>query len=187
MRIEPTDLPEVLLITPMRHGDARGWFSETFRADRFAEAAPDVTFVQDNHAMSARAGVVRGLHFQAPPHAQGKLVRCVRGRIRDIAVDIREGSPGYGRHVAVDLDPDGGRQLYVPAGFAHGYAVLEAPCEVLYKTTAYYAPDHEGGLAWDDPALAIDWGVAPEAAVLAPRDRDWPRLACLATPFCFGA
>ncbi len=157
MQIERLEIPDLLLVTPRKHSDQRGFFSETFRADVFAGSGTDASFVQDNHVHSTQKGVLRGLHFQTPPHAQGKLIRCTRGAILDVAVDIRVGSPTYGRHVAVELSAANWRQLWVPPGFAHGYLTLEDDCEVIYKVTDYYAPEFERGIAWDDPALAINW------------------------------
>jgi dTDP-4-dehydrorhamnose 3,5-epimerase len=177
MNHERLRIPDLVLFTPRRNGDARGFFSETFRQDAFDAAAGPSTFVQDNHACSGEAGVIRGLHFQRPPHAQGKLVRVVRGAIFDVAVDIRLGSPTFGQHVAVVLSAENWRQLWVPIGFAHGYCTLEPDTEVIYKVTAYYSPADEGGLAFDDPALAIDWPVASEEAQLSERDRRHPKLA----------
>ena len=176
-------LPGTKLLTPARHGDARGWFCETWRADAFAEAGVRDTFVQDNHAYSAEPGVVRGLHFQTPPHAQAKLVRVARGEIFDVLVDLRAGSPAYGQAHGEILSADNRRQLYVPEGFAHGYATLTPDAEVLYKTSRAYAPDHEQGLLWNDPALAIAWPIEPEAVILAARDRAWPKLADFTTPY----
>ncbi|PXA84627.1 dTDP-4-dehydrorhamnose 3,5-epimerase [Caulobacter sp. D4A] len=187
MRITPLAIPDVLSIAPARHGDERGWFSETFRQSALDEAGfSGGAFVQDNHVRSTVRGVVRGLHFQRPPHAQAKLIRCVRGAILDVAVDIRVGSPSFGRSVAVELSADDGRQLLVPEGFAHGYCTLTDECEVLYKVTDYYAPQAEGVLAWNDPALAIDWGVPAEAVTVNARDAAAPRLADLDTPFVYG-
>ncbi len=177
-------IPEVLLITPARHGDERGWFSETFRQSALDEAGfTGGAFVQDNHARSTRRGVLRGLHFQKPPHAQDKLVRCVRGAILDVAVDIRRGSPSFGRWVGAELSADDGRQLLVPKGFAHGYCTLTDECEVLYKVTDYYAPQAEGGLRWNDPALAIDWGLPADQVSTNARDAAAALLADLDTPF----
>jgi dTDP-4-dehydrorhamnose 3,5-epimerase len=186
MQVEQLTIPEVLLVTPNKHGDERGFFSETFRADVLAAQGVSVSFVQDNHVSSTQKGVLRGLHYQTPPHAQGKLVRCPRGSILDVAVDIRVGSPTYGRHVAVELSAANWRQLWVPAGFAHGYVTLEDVCEVIYKTTEYYAPDFDRGIAWDDPALAIEWRIAPAGVVLSEKDRRQPRLQDATPAFQFG-
>lgn len=172
----------VLLRTP-RHGDARGWFAETWSKARFAAAGIDCDFVQDNQSWSEASGVVRGLHFQRPPYAQAKLVRCLRGAILDVAVDLRAGSPSFGRHHAVELTAESGDQLFVPPSFAHGFVTLQPGTEVAYKVSAPYAPSHEAGLAWDDPDLAIDWPVRADQAILTERDRAWPRLRDLDTPF----
>lgn len=185
--ITPQDVPDLLVVTPRRFGDARGWFEETYAAAALAEAGFTRAFVQDNHAMSASKGVVRGLHFQAPPRAQDKLLRVARGAILDVAVDIRRGSPTYGRAVAVELSEENGRQLLVPRGFAHGYVTLTDRSDVLYKVTDAYAPETEGGLLWSDPALGIDWPVAPGEATVNARDAAWLTLAELQSPFTYGA
>lgn len=177
--ITPLAIPEVLLITPKRHGDARGWFAETYNSKVLAEAGVASAFVQDNQAFSARRGTVRGLHFQAAPHAQAKLVRVLRGAIYDVAVDIRQGSPSYGRWVGATLTADGGEQLFVPRGFAHGYCTLTDDTELFYKVDGYYAPQAEGGVNWADPALGIDWPIAEAEATLNARDAALPPLAQL--------
>lgn len=187
MKITPLAIPEVLHITPTRHGDARGWFSETFRQSALDEAGfTGGAFVQDNQARSTGRGVLRGLHFQKPPHAQDKLVRCVLGAILDVAVDIRQGSPTFGQWVGVELSADNGAQMLVPRGFAHGYCTLSDDCEVLYKVTDYYAPQAEGALRWNDPALAIDWGMPAAQITTNARDAAAPLLAQLDTPFALG-
>lgn len=178
-----TAIPAVRIITPPRFGDERGWFSEVFSARAFAAVDPSVSFLQDNHSWSAKAGTIRGLHFQAPPFAQGKLVRVARGRILDVAVDLRRSSPTFGRHVAVELSAENGAQLWIPEGFAHGFATLEDNCEVLYKVTAFYAKECDFGLAFDDPALGIDWKIAKGSAILSGKDKLHPRLADLQTLF----
>jgi dTDP-4-dehydrorhamnose 3,5-epimerase len=178
--ITPLALPEVLLITPKRHGDARGWFSETWSRPALAEAGIALDFVQDNQAFSAAKGTVRGLHFQAAPHAQAKLVRVLRGAIYDVAVDVRPGSPTYGRWVGAELTAERGDQLLVPRGFAHGYCTLVDDTELFYKVDNAYAPASEGGLLWCDPALGIDWPVPADQAVANARDRALPTLAELA-------
>jgi dTDP-4-dehydrorhamnose 3,5-epimerase len=177
MHVERLAIPDVLLITPRKHGDARGFFSEVFRADLMAEHGVDQPFVQDNHAFSTQRGVLRGLHFQTPPSAQGKLVRCARGAILDVAVDIRQGSPTFGKHVTAELTADNWSQLWVPAGFAHGYVTLEANTEVLYKVTAYYDPTCDRGIAWNDPGLGIDWRVDPADIMVSAKDERHPSLA----------
>lgn len=183
VEIERTAIPDVAILKPSKHGDQRGFFSEVYSARAFAEHFGAWDFVQDNHSASAAAGTVRGLHFQAEPHAQGKLVRVVRGRLIDVAVDIRRSSPTFGRHVAVELSAANWRQLWVPPGFAHGFCSLEPDTEVLYKVTAHYAPGHDFGLAYDDPELGIAWPVAPERMVLSDRDRKNPSLRDLPHAF----
>lgn len=185
MQIERLEIEDVLLITPAKHGDRRGFFSETYRNDFLSEHGIDITFIQDNHVYSAHRGVLRGLHFQIPPRAQGKLVRCVKGTILDIGVDIRAGSPTFGQHVAVELSAANWKQLWIPPGFAHGYITLERDCEVIYKTTDYYARDCERGLAWDDPKLAIDWRFAGSELVISDKDRVNPQLADMPIFFQF--
>jgi dTDP-4-dehydrorhamnose 3,5-epimerase len=177
------DIEGLIVITPRKIADARGFFSETYRADQAAAHAVPTAFVQENHVYSTTRGVLRGLHFQVPPHGQGKLVRVTRGRILDVAVDIRDGSPTFGRHVAVELSAENWRQLWVPVGFAHGYLTLEDDTEVLYKTTDYYAPQADRGIAWNDPALGIDWGVAADAVTLSEKDRKQPRLGDIGVVF----
>jgi len=183
MQVEDTAIPAVKIITPKTFGDARGFFSEVYSRKAWAEAGLDYDFVQDNHSYSAEVGVIRGLHFQLGAFAQDKLVRVARGRILDVAVDLRAGSPSYGRHVAVELSAANWRQLLVPVGFAHGFCTLEPDTEVLYKVTQVYSPAHDKGLAFDDPALGIDWGVDPANAVLSDKDRRHPRLAELGPQF----
>jgi dTDP-4-dehydrorhamnose 3,5-epimerase len=185
VKATPLDLPGLLLIEPARHGDARGFFSEVWSRRALAAQGLDVDFVQDNHSLSREAGVLRGLHFQRPPAAQGKLVRVVRGAILDVAVDIRQGSATYGQHVACVLSAANWRQLWVPRGFAHGFATLEPDTEVIYKVDAYYDRAADAGIAWDDPALGIDWPVA--SPVLSDKDRAAPRLAEIAPPFPEGS
>jgi dTDP-4-dehydrorhamnose 3,5-epimerase len=183
LQVEETRIPAVKIVTPRRFGDARGFFSEVYSRKAFEEAGLGFDFVQDNHSLSGPRGTVRGLHFQSPPFAQDKLVRVVRGRILDVAVDLRRSSPTFGRHVAVELSAENWRQLLVPAGFAHGFCTLEPDTEVLYKVTGYYAPSHDHGLAWDDPALGIDWPFGPAEALLSDKDRRQPRLADLPIVF----
>jgi dTDP-4-dehydrorhamnose 3,5-epimerase len=174
-----------LEIVPRRHGDARGYFVETFRQDLFEAAVGPIAFVQDNQSMSAEVGTVRGLHFQLNPRAQGKLIRCLAGAILDVAVDIRRGSPTYGQHVKVELSADNGRQLWVPPGFAHGFCTLEPDTVIAYKVTDYYSPEHDRGLRWNDPALGIDWPVAEGKAILSARDRVQPLLSELGADFVY--
>jgi dTDP-4-dehydrorhamnose 3,5-epimerase len=181
--VEPTALPDVKIVNPQRIGDQRGFFSETYNRQRFAEAGINVEFVQDNHSLSAATGTIRGLHFQSAPFAQAKLVRVVRGRILDIAIDLRQSSPTFGRHVAVELSAENGRQLFVPVGFAHGFCTLEANTEIVYKVSAYYSAAHDHGLRWSDPALEIDWPISSADAVLSNKDREQPLLAELPVYF----
>ncbi len=177
MIVEPTCIADVLLITPPRYLDERGFFSETWVERRFVEAGVPGPFVQDNHARSADRGVVRGLHLQIAPSAQGKLVRVVRGSIWDVAVDIRRGSPTYGRHAGVVLSVENWQQLWIPAGLLHGYCTLEPDTEVIYKVTAPWDRQAERGVIWNDPDLAIAWPIGPEEAILSDKDRALPRLA----------
>ena len=170
-------IPEVKLITCARFGDARGFFSETYSVQAFAEAGLALTFVQDNHSRSSHVGTLRGLHYQSPPYAQDKLVRVTRGRIFDVAVDIRKGSPTFGRHVAAEISADAWNQILVPAGFAHGFVTLEPDTEVIYKVTAPYAPAHDHGILWSDPALGIDWPVELATITLSDKDTRHPVLA----------
>lgn len=183
MKIESLAIADVKLITPKKFGDDRGFFSETWSERAFKDAGIDLHFIQDNHAYSAAAHTVRGLHFQLPPMAQDKLVRVVRGAILDVAVDIRRSSPTFGRHVAVVLSAENWAQLLVPKGFAHGYATLEPDTEVLYKVTSGYAPALEAGILWNDPALKIAWPVAADAAQLSDKDKVLPVLADAETLF----
>lgn len=185
--IESLDIPEVKVIRPTRHRDQRGFFSETYSKSALAEAGINVEFVQDNHAMSVRKGTIRGLHFQVSPFAQDKLVRVVRGAIFDVAVDIRGGSPTYGRHVSAIISSEAWNQIFVPIGFAHGFATLEAHTEVLYKVSKFYSPDDDKGLLWNDPALQIEWPVSEAVATLSERDRNQPKLEDLPSYFRFHA
>lgn len=179
MQITDTALPGVKLIQPARHGDARGYFSEVYRAEALADAGVDVQFVQENQSLSAPVGVVRGLHFQFAPMAQAKLVRVVAGAILDVAVDIRRGSPHYGRHVAVAITAAEGNQLFVPEGFAHGFCTLEPNSVVIYKVNRYWSPEHERGLLWNDPALGIDWRLGGAEPTLSEKDKHYPALTDL--------
>jgi dTDP-4-dehydrorhamnose 3,5-epimerase len=177
MKITPQAIPDVLLIEPKRFGDARGFFSEVWKRSALTAQGFTVDFVQDNHSLSREVGVLRGLHFQRPPTPQGKLVRVVRGRILDVAVDIRQGSPTYGQHVACELSAENWCQLWVPRGFAHGFITLEPDTEVLYKVDAEYDRDSDGGIAWNDPALGIEWPLPPGGPILSEKDAKAPRLA----------
>lgn len=180
MQIEQTSLPGVVILTPARFGDARGFFSESWSRRRLAEAGIDIDFVQDNHSVSARAGTLRGLHFQSPPHAQAKLVRCGRGVLYDVAVDIRRGSATYGQWVGVELSAENGRQLLIPAGFLHGFVTRADDTEIVYKCSDYYAPDCDGAVAWN--SVGIDWGLTGDP-VLSAKDAAAPALADFVTPF----
>ena len=183
LEVETTALPGVVILTPRRFGDARGFFSETWNRARMRDLAGlEPEFVQDNHSLSAEAGTIRGLHFQAPPHAQDKLVRCGRGRLFDVAVDIRRGSPTYGQWVGVELSAANGRQLWVPAGFAHGFQTLEPETEIVYKCTDYYAPEADGAVLWS--SAGIDWPLAG-ATALSDKDAVAPALADFDSPFAW--
>jgi dTDP-4-dehydrorhamnose 3,5-epimerase len=177
MDIQATSIPEVKIIAPKKFGDARGFFSETYNQRAFHAAGITDVWVQDNHSMSGPKGTVRGLHYQIAPVAQAKLLRVTKGAILDVAVDIRRGSPTYGRHVAVELSAEKWNQLYVPAGFAHGFCTLTPESEVLYKVTALYSKEHEFGILWNDPALGIDWPVKPADALLSDKDKVLPVFA----------
>ena len=170
-------IPEVFTFTPKRFGDERGFFQETFNRALLEPMTGPLDWVQDNHSLSKRRGVVRGLHFQTPPYAQDKLVRCLRGAVVDVAVDIRHGSPTFGKHVSARLTAGGGEQIFVPKGFAHGFATLEEGCEVAYKVTNYFSREHDRSMRWNDPALAIDWGISDAEAVLSEKDAAAPLLA----------
>jgi dTDP-4-dehydrorhamnose 3,5-epimerase len=185
MNFEKLGIAGLLLIEPKKFGDSRGYFMETFRANLFEAEAGPFTFVQDNRSLSAEVGTIRGLHFQLEPRAQGKLVSCIAGALLDVAVDIRTGSPTYGKHVAVELTPDNGRQLWVPPGFAHGFCTLKPDTMISYKVTDYYSAEHDRGLLWNDPAIGIDWPVAADKAHLSEKDQKQPTLADLQANFVF--
>lgn len=176
MKIHKCDIEGVVIIEPHIFADNRGYFFEAFSEHEFAEQVCNIHFVQENEAKSSY-GVVRGLHFQLPPHAQSKLVRVVKGAILDVVVDIRKGSPTFGKHIAVELSAENHRQLFVPRGFAHGYSVLSKEAVMEYKCDNYYAPESEGAIAWNDDALAIDWGVPAEKVILSEKDKHHPTLA----------
>ncbi len=177
-------MSSVQLIRSKRHGDSRGWFTETYNVDTFTRFGIGCRFVQDNHSLSVPAFTLRGLHFQIPPWGQDKLVRCIRGRIFDVAVDIRNGSPTFGKWVGTELSAQTGDQLFIPIGFAHGFVTLEDSCEVTYKCSNTYAPQADGGIRWDDPAIGIAWpipaGTIPE---LSAKDQVQPLLADFDSPF----
>jgi dTDP-4-dehydrorhamnose 3,5-epimerase len=183
VQIEDTTLVGVRVLVPRRFSDARGWFEESWSRAALRARGIDLDFVQDNHSLSVRAGTVRGLHFQRPPHAQAKLVRVLAGAILDVAVDARVGSPTYGAWVGVELSAENARQLLIPVGFLHGFVTREADTEVAYKCTDVYAPQCDGAVAWDDPDLGIDWGLGGAAAVLSDKDRAAPGWAGWRSPF----
>jgi dTDP-4-dehydrorhamnose 3,5-epimerase len=176
----------VKLIKPKRFVDDRGWFSEIYNQKSFVDMGINVNFVQDNHSLSKPVGTVRGLHFQRPPRGQDKLIRCITGRILDVAVDLRKGSPTYGHYVAAELSAENGHQLFIPIGFGHGFATLEPNCEITYKVSDTYAPDCDGGIKWDDATIAIDWqlpvGVTP---TLSCKDTVLPHLKDFDSPFIY--
>lgn len=177
MKIIETEIQGLFIIEPDVYGDSRGYFFESFSKKRFEEQTGiNVDFVQDNESRSTY-GVVRGLHFQRPPHAQAKLVRVVSGRVLDVAVDLREGSPTYGKHVAVELSGENHRQVFIPKGFAHGFSVLSEEAVFQYKCDDYYAPETEGAVAWDDPDIAIDWRIPADDMILSEKDKKHPRLS----------
>ncbi|MCH9824308.1 dTDP-4-dehydrorhamnose 3,5-epimerase [Lentibacter algarum] len=184
MKVTATALPDVLLIEPARFGDNRGFFSESWNKERMAEHGISVDFVQDNHSLSSAVGTVRGLHFQAPPNAQAKLVRCGRGVLFDVAVDIRKGSPTYGQWVGEELSFENGKQLFIPEGFAHGFITRTPDTEIIYKCNAYYAPESDGAILWD--SCGIDWGFngTPE---LSAKDANAPSFASFDSPFTWEA
>ena len=178
-------ITELNLIKPKRHGDHRGFFEETYSLRKYLELGIDVDFVQDNHSLSREIGTLRGLHFQAPPHSQAKLVRCGRGAIYDVAVDIRRGSPTYGYWNGYELTAENGHQLYVPNGFAHGFLTLKPDSEVIYKCSDYYEPEKEGSIRWNDPTLCINW-PSHLNPILSEKDSAAPLLADFQSPFIFG-
>ena len=183
MNVIKTDIEGPFIIEPRIFGDARGYFFESFNARDFSQQTGlEVAFVQDNESRSSR-GVLRGLHFQKPPYAQSKLVRVVEGRVVDVAVDIRKGSPTYGRHAAVELTGDNHRQFFVPKGFAHGFVVLSEVALFQYKCDEFYHPEAEGAIAWNDPTLAIDWPIGADEVLLSERDKHHPLFADFQTPF----
>jgi dTDP-4-dehydrorhamnose 3,5-epimerase len=176
----------VQFIKPRRFGDDRGWFTEVYSERAFAGLGVTERFVQDNHSLSRPAGVLRGLHFQTPPHGQAKLVRCIRGAIFDVAVDVRKGSPTYGRWVGATLSAENGHQLFIPVGFAHGFLTLEPDTEVTYKVSDVYAPAHDGGIRFDDPDIGVAWPlIAGQTPVLSPKDEALPPLAAFDSPFAY--
>lgn len=185
VHVEETKLSGVLILTPRRFGDDRGFFSEVYNKDTLAKHGVSVEFVQDNHSLSRQVGTVRGLHFQAPPRAQDKLVRVGAGRVIDVAVDIRKGSPTYGEWVSVELSAETGNQIFIPKGFLHGFATLEPDSELLYKCSDVYAPDCDGAVRFDDPDIGIDWGLDLSNAILSDKDSKAPLLKDFDSPFVF--
>lgn len=180
MQVTRYDIDGLVLLKPARFGDHRGYFCETYSRRRFLEAVGmDVEFVQDNHSLSRDAGTLRGLHFQRPPTAQGKLVRVVRGAVLDVAVDLRHGSATFGRHIAVELTADGGEQFWIPPGFAHAFCTLVPDTEFVYKVTDYYSPADDGGIIWNDPDLGIEWPFPTDRLILSDKDTRLPRLSDL--------
>jgi dTDP-4-dehydrorhamnose 3,5-epimerase len=173
------------IIVPKRHFDDRGWFSEIFHEKRLYELGITCRFVQDNQASSKRAGTLRGLHFQRPPAAQAKLITVLRGRVLDVAVDVRRGSPTFGKHVATELVADTARQIYVPVGFAHGYLALEDNVLLVYKVSDYYSPACDGGIRWNDPEIAIPWPIEEAAIIASDKDRRLPLLKEFVSPFAY--
>ena len=185
MNIIKTDIEGVVIIEPKVFGDSRGYFFESYSQRDFNSLVGEVNFVQDNESKSCY-GVIRGLHFQKPPFEQSKLVRVVKGKVLDVAVDIREGSPTFGKHVAVELSEDNHRQLFIPKGFAHGFSVLSEEAVFQYKCDNFYAPEYEGAIAWDDPALGIDWRIPSDKTILSEKDMHHPTLGAIESPFAFG-
>lgn len=181
--VRPLSIPDVKLLTPRRFADARGHFTETWNRKAFRAAGIDADFCQDNQSLSTAVGTVRGLHFQKPPHAQAKLVSVLQGAIFDVAVDLRNASPTFGKHVTAELRATDGAQLFVPAGFAHGFCTLEPDTIVQYKVDAHYAPEADAGIFWADESLAIAWPVAADRAHLSPKDLNLPRLEAITSPF----
>ena len=183
MIAEETRLPGVVILTPRRFGDERGFFSESWNRRVMADLGLDIDFVQDNHSLSRDIGTVRGLHFQAPPHAQAKLVRCGRGRLFDVAVDIRKGSATFGQWVGVELSFENGRQLLIPEGFLHGFVTRAPDTEIIYKCSDFYAPDADGAVRFDDPELGIDWGLEGITPKLSAKDEAAPLMRDFDSPF----
>jgi dTDP-4-dehydrorhamnose 3,5-epimerase len=177
MNVDTTPLPGLKVITPSRFADERGWFSESWNRDRMEAAGLNYDFVQDNHSLSETKHIVRGLHFQTPPRAQAKLVRCGRGKLFDVAVDIRFGSPTYGHWFGVELSPENGKQLLIPTGFMHGFVTLAPNTEIIYKCSDFYSPDHDQTVRWDDPAIGINWHLDGHTPLLSDKDRGAPVLS----------
>lgn len=187
MDAELLNIPDLIAFTPKRHGDERGYFSELFRLSSLRAYARVIDFLQENESLSTRPGTIRGLHFQSEPFAQGKLVRCTAGALLDVAVDLRAGSPTFGRWVSIELTPEKGNQLWIPAGFAHGFCTLKPDTVINYKVTAYYSAEHDKGLAWNDPAIGIEWPALADPDTLSAKDRAQPLLADLPEYFRYEA
>jgi dTDP-4-dehydrorhamnose 3,5-epimerase len=187
VNITPLSIPDVKILEPERFGDQRGFVSETYNRRTLARCGIELEFVQDNHSLSGPKGTIRGLHYQSPPFAQDKLIRVVRGSILDVAVDLRQGSPTYGKHVAALISARAWNQILVPIGFAHGFCTLEADTEIIYKVTNYYSPEHDLGVLWNDPELGIEWPVSAARYVLSPKDQRLPRLSDIVSPFAYAA
>lgn len=182
MKITGTPIEGLLIIEPARFGDERGWFSETWNAQRFAAAGIECEWVQDNHSMSSAVGTLRGLHYQKPPNAQAKLVRCTRGKIWDVAVDYRPQSPTYLKYFGIELEPQSGTQLFIPSGFLHGFVTLEPDSEIQYKCDAFYAPEADAAIRWNDPDIGIDWPLDADP-ILSAKDEAAPFTSDTASPF----
>ena len=187
MKVTPLSIPEVMILEPQQFSDQRGFFSETYNRRTLADCGIELEFVQDSHSLSRPKGTIRGFHYQSPPFAQDKLVRVLRGSILDVAVDLRQGSPSYGKHVAAVISAEAWNQILVPIGFAHGFCTLEADTEIVYKVTNYYSPEHDRGILWSDANLGIEWPVSDDTAVLSPKDRRLPRLSDIVSPFVHAA
>lgn len=185
VEVRSLHIPDVKVIRPQKFGDSRGYFSEVYSKQHFGNAGIVDNFIQDNESVSESVHTLRGLHFQSPPFAQAKLIRVLRGAVLDVAVDLRRGSPSYGHHVTYTLTEDGFEQLMIPEGFAHGFLTLEPNTKVYYKTSAFYSRACDLGIRWNDPALAIDWGIAPDGVVTSERDRSLPFLSEIESPFVF--
>ena len=183
MQVIETAIPAVKVLLPKKFGDHRGFFSEVYSRKLFTSLGITSDFVQDNHSLSVEQGVVRGLHYQLQPMAQDKLLRVVRGAVLDVAVDVRKSSPTFGKHVVEVISAENWKQIFIPAGFAHGFRTLEPNTEVLYKVTNFYSPEHDRGIRWNDPALGIDWGISEAEAILSDRDRKHPLLSAAADLF----
>jgi dTDP-4-dehydrorhamnose 3,5-epimerase len=185
MNVTPLSIPDVKILEPERFDDERGFLSETYNRRALAERGIELDFVQDNHSLSRWKGTIRGLHYQSPPFAQDKLVRVIRGSILDVAVDLRRGSPTYGKHVAAVISAIAWNQILIPVGFAHGFCTLETDTEIIYKVTNYYSSEHDRGVLWEDLDLGIEWPVSKLTPVVSPKDRSLPRLCEIVSPFAY--